>query len=88
MTLPGHTNTLAAYLARGDHASSSTLRRVLRSGPAAADTPFEDDGSQRLAQALHALVLEPARFGKEHLVLDRDTRVALDAIAPGRFVTR
>jgi hypothetical protein len=63
---------LAAYLARGDHASSSTLRRVLRSGPAAADAPFEDDGSQRLAQALHALVFEPARFARDHLVLDRD----------------
>ena len=64
---------LAAYLARGDHGSSSRLRRVLRSGPAAADTPFEDDGTQRLAQALHALVFEPARFATEHLVLDRDT---------------
>jgi hypothetical protein len=63
---------LAAYLARGDHGSSSTLRRVLRSGPAAADTPFEDDGSQRLAQALHALVFEPARFAHDHLLLDRD----------------
>jgi hypothetical protein len=64
---------LATYLARADHASSSTLRRVLRSGPGAADAPFEDDGSQRLAQALHALVFEPARFAIEHLVLDRDT---------------
>jgi hypothetical protein len=63
---------LAAYLGRGDHGSSSTLRRVLRSGPEAADTPFADDGSQRLAQALHALVFEPARFAHDHLVLDRD----------------
>jgi hypothetical protein len=65
---------LAAYLARADHASSSTLRRVLRSGPDAADAPFDDDGSQRLAQALHALVFEPARFAIDYLVLDRDTR--------------
>ncbi|HSD55449.1 MAG TPA: PD-(D/E)XK nuclease-like domain-containing protein [Burkholderiales bacterium] len=64
---------LAAYLGRRDHGSSSTLRRVLRSGPAAADTPFADDGSQRLAQALHALVFEPARFVHDHLVLDRDS---------------
>lgn len=64
---------LAAYLARGDHRSSSTLRRVLRSGPAAADASFEDDGSQRLAQALRALVFEPARFTIEYLLLDRDT---------------
>jgi hypothetical protein len=63
---------LAAYLARADYGSSSTLRRVLRSGPAAADARFEEDGSQRLAQALHALVLEPARFALDHLVLDRD----------------
>jgi hypothetical protein len=63
---------LAAYLARVDHGSSSALRRVLRSGPAAADTPFEDDGSQRLAQALHALTFEPARFAHDHLLLDRD----------------
>jgi hypothetical protein len=64
---------LAAYLARADHASSSTLRRVLRAGPDAADAPFDDDGSQRLAQALHALVFEPARFAVDYLVLDRDT---------------
>ena len=64
---------LSAYLARGDHRSSSTLRRVLRSGPEAADAPFEDDGSQRLAQALHALVFEPVRFASDYLVLDRDT---------------
>jgi hypothetical protein len=64
---------LAAYLARADYASSSTLRRCLRAGPARADAPFEDDGSQRLAQALHALVLEPARFARDYLVLDRDT---------------
>lgn len=64
---------LAAYLARADHGSSSTLRRVLRSGPAAARAPIEDDGSQRLAQALRALVFEPARFAADHLVLDRDT---------------
>jgi hypothetical protein len=64
--------TLAAYLARVDYASSSTLRRCRRAGPARADAPFEDDGSQRLAQALHALVLEPARFARDYLVLDRD----------------
>ena len=68
--------TLAAYLARADYASSSTLRRCLRSGPARADAPFEDDGSQRLAQALHALVLEPARFARDYLVLDRDAPLA------------
>jgi hypothetical protein len=71
---------LAAYLARADYASSSTLRRVLRSGPAAADARFEEDGSQRLAQALHALVFEPARFALDHLVLDRDTAPAEEAI--------
>lgn len=64
---------LAAYLARAEYGSSSALRRVLRAGPAAAAAPFGDDGSQRLAQALHALVFEPARFAADHLVLDRDT---------------
>jgi hypothetical protein len=73
---------LPPYLARGDHRSSSTLRRVLRSGPAAADAPFEDDGSQRLAQALHALVFEPARFANEYLLLDRDTPPADGEIDP------
>ena len=73
---------LAAYLARGDHRSSSTLRRVLRSGPAAADASFEDDGSQRLAQALHALVFEPARFANEYLLLDRDSPPADEQIDP------
>ena len=74
---------LAAYLARGDHRSSSTLRRVLRSGPAAAaEASFEDDGSQRLAQALHALVFEPARFANEYLLLDRDTQPADEQIDP------
>lgn len=70
--------TLAAYLARADYASSSTLRRCLRAGPARADARFEDDGSQRLAQALHALVLEPARFARDYLVLDRDAPPADD----------
>lgn len=73
---------LAAYLARVEHRSSSTLRRALRSGPAAADAPFEDDGSQRLAQALHALVFEPARFANEYLLLDRDTPPADGEIDP------
>ena len=67
---------LGAYLARADYASSSTLRRALRSGPARANAPFEDDGSQRLAQALHALVLEPARFARDYLVLDREWPLA------------
>jgi hypothetical protein len=81
-TAPAHVRQepLAAYLARADHASSSTLRRVLRSGPKAADAPFEDDGSQRLAQALHALVFEPARFESAHLVLDRDTPPAEETL--------
>lgn len=60
---------LATYLSRTDHGSSSMLRRVLRSGPEAAHTPFEDDGAQRLAQALHALAFEPARFAQDYLVL-------------------
>lgn len=70
--------TLAAYLARADYASSSMLRRTLRAGPARAARPYEDDGSQRLAQALHALVLEPARFLRDYLVLDRATPLGED----------
>jgi hypothetical protein len=73
---------LGAYLARVDHRSSSTLRRALQSGPGAADAPFEDDGSQRLAQALHALVFEPARFANDYLLLDRETPSADNHIDP------
>jgi hypothetical protein len=70
---------LAAYLARADYASSSMLRRALRSGPARAAALYDDDGSQRLAQALHALVLEPARFARDYLVLDHATPVGEDS---------
>jgi hypothetical protein len=62
---------LAAYLARVGYVSASTLRRSLQAGAPVAPR-VEDDPSQRLAQALHVLVLEPARFAREYLVLDRD----------------
>ncbi len=63
---------LDAYLARMDHVSASALRRSLHTAERAAALRIEDDPSQRLAQALHALVLEPARFAREYFVLDRD----------------
>jgi len=63
---------LAAYLARADHVSASMLRRAARAGEAPLPPRIEDDPEQRLAQALHALVLEPARFARDYLVLDRD----------------
>jgi hypothetical protein len=63
---------LHAYLARADYVSGSALRRGLHTADRAAALRIEDDPSQRLAQALHALVLEPARFAREYLVLDRD----------------
>jgi hypothetical protein len=62
---------LAAYLARADHASASMLRRARHDAAAAAR--IEEDPAQRLAQALHVLVLEPARFAREYLVLDRES---------------
>jgi hypothetical protein len=63
---------LAAYLARADYVSASMLRRAAHAAaPRAPRT--EEDPAQRLAQALHALVLEPARFAREYLVLDRDS---------------
>jgi hypothetical protein len=64
---------LAAYLARTDHASASMLRRARYAADAAAAARIEEDPAQRLAQALHVLVLEPARFAREYLVLDRDS---------------
>jgi hypothetical protein len=63
---------LAAYLARADYVSASMLRRAAHA-VAAPRAPLEEDPAQRLAQALHALVLEPARFAREYLVLDRDS---------------
>ena len=63
---------LAAYLARADYVSASMLRRAAHA-PTARAPLIEDDPAQRLAQALHALVLEPARFAREYLVLDRGT---------------
>jgi hypothetical protein len=63
--------SLAAYLARADHVSASALRRSLQGTAPEAALRITDDPSQRLAQALHALVLEPARFAREYLVLDR-----------------
>jgi len=74
---------LGAYLARADYVSASTLRRMELTADRALAQRVTDDPSQRLAQALHALVLEPARFAREYLVLDRDTRVEqTDAHAP------
>ncbi len=64
---------LAAYLARTDYVSASMLRRAARTGETPLAPRIEDDPAQRLAQALHALVLEPARFAREYLVLDRDS---------------
>ena len=64
---------LAAYLARADYVSASTLRRAAHAATAARAPLIEDDPAQRLAQALHALVLEPARFTRDYLVLDRDS---------------
>jgi hypothetical protein len=63
---------LAAYLARADYVSASMLRRAAHAAAPRAPR-IEEDPAQRLAQALHALVLEPARFAREHLVLDRDS---------------
>jgi len=62
---------LAAYLARADYVSASMLRRA---GYGDAHRVVEDP-AQRLAQALHALVLEPARFDREYFVLDHDAPV-------------
>src|SRR5262245_64424654 len=74
---------LGAYLARVDHVSASTLRRAAHAAGKANAQRIEEDPAQRLAQALHALVLEPARFAREYLVLDRDTPVEqTDAHAP------
>jgi hypothetical protein len=64
---------LAAYLARADHVSASTLRRAAHAATPTRKPLLEDDPAQRLAQALHALVLEPARFARDYLVLDRDS---------------
>jgi hypothetical protein len=63
---------LAAYLARADYVSASMLRRAAHAAAPRAPR-IEEDPAQRLAQALHALVLEPARFAREYLVLDRDS---------------
>jgi hypothetical protein len=63
---------LEAYLARTDYVSASALLRSRHAPKGVAAQRIEDDASQRLPQALHALVLEPARFAREYLVLDRD----------------
>ena len=60
---------LAAYLARADYVSASMLRHAGQGG----GQRIVEDPAQRLAQALHALVLEPARFAREYFVLDRDS---------------
>ena len=63
---------LTAYLGRAGYVSASTLRRSLQAGAAVAPR-IEDDPGQRLAQALHVLVLEPARFVRDYFVLDGET---------------
>ncbi len=61
---------LGAYLARADYGSASALRHSLHTAGHVEGFRIKDDPSQRLAQALHALVLEPARFAREYFVLD------------------
>jgi hypothetical protein len=63
---------LDAYLARTDYGSASALRRSLHAAGRLEALRIADDPAQRLAQALHALVLEPARFAREYFVLDRE----------------
>src|SRR5262245_27707544 len=58
---------LTAYLARADYVSASMLRRAAIRAPV---NRIDEDPAQRLAEALHALVLEPARFAREYFVLD------------------
>ena len=62
---------LAAYLARADYVSASTLARAARTGDVLRASRIENDPAHRLAQAFHALVLEPARFALDYFVLDR-----------------
>ena len=62
---------LAAYLARADYVSASTLARAARTGDGLRASRIENDPAHRLAQAFHALVLEPARFALDYFVLDR-----------------
>lgn len=64
---------LAAYLAHADYVSASMLRRTAHAATGTRTPLIEDDPAQRVAQALHALVLEPARFDRDYLVLDRDS---------------
>jgi len=79
---------LDAYLARADHVSASALRRSLHTSERFAALRIEDDPSQRLAQALHALVLEPARFAREYLVLDRDAPAPAGDAQPDALARR
>jgi exodeoxyribonuclease VIII len=73
---------LHAYLARTDYVSGSALRRSLHTADRAAALHIADDPSQRLAQALHALVLEPKRFARDYLVLDRGAAAPAGDEAP------
>jgi PDDEXK-like domain of unknown function (DUF3799) len=59
---------LAAYLAESRYISASRLRRAMQAGGGILDLRIEEDPRQRLAQALHALVLEPARFAQDYFV--------------------
>lgn len=65
-------DSLDAYLAQTDYVSASMLRRTARAGVAGLDSKIDNDPSQRLAQALHALVLEPARFARAYFTLSAD----------------
>jgi hypothetical protein len=68
---------LATYLGDSRYISASHLRRAIQTG-GVPDLRIDEDPSQRLAQALHALVLEPARFAHDYFVLSGD----LDAPPP------
>jgi len=73
---------LAAYLAEAHYVSASMLRQAMLSGAPLRAAHIKNDSCQRLAQALHALVLEPARFARDYLVLDGDPDVMTTADDP------
>jgi len=64
--------SLTAYLGETRYASASSLRRASRGADLPIEPRIAEDPSQRLARALHALVLGPARFARDYLVLGRD----------------
>lgn len=70
---------LSAYLAHAEYFSSSSLRRFLRTGTVSNQFTEATTQTASLGDALHALLLEPDRFGSDFVRMDAGSSVSAES---------